>query len=125
MPLLIFLITQFLYKNNLSFRKNTPVNYLVMISLFLYTFWSFIGWYPPIRFSYYSIGNIIIILFSFQFFHLKDKNIKTIAISSYILYSLSLNHWNDSLVLNFNLGIVISLILLIPFFFITLSKYND
>lgn len=124
-PLLIFLITQFLYKNNLSFRKNTPVNYLVMISLFLYTFWSFIGWYPPIRFSYYSIGNIIIILFSFQFFHLKDKNIKTIAISSYILYSLSLNHWNDSLVLNFNLGIVISLILLIPFFFITLSKYND
>lgn len=123
-PLLIFLIFQILYKNNLTFRRNTPVNYLVMISLFLYTFWSLIGWYPPIRFSYYSIGNLIIILFSFQFFQLKDRNIKTIAVSSYIIYCLSLNHWNDYLVLNFNLGMLVSFILLIPILFLTLNKQN-
>ena len=123
-PLLMFLTIQLLNSNNLSFKMNTSVNYLVMISLFLYTFWSFIGWYPPIRFSYYSIGNLIIILFSYQFFQLKDKNIKTIAISSYIIYCLSLNHWNDSLVLNFNFGIIISFVLLIPLLFSILKRQN-
>jgi len=123
-PLLMFLTIQLLNSNNISFKMNTSVNYLVMISLFLYTFWSFIGWYPPIRFSYYSIGNLIIILFSYQFFQLKNKNIKTIAISSYIIYCLSLNHWNDSLVLNFNFGIIISFFLLIPLIFSILKRQS-
>ena len=33
---------------------------------------------------------------------LKEKNIKTVALSSYIIYCLSLNHWNDSLKIALN-----------------------
>jgi len=86
----------FIYKTRLLSSEDTDIRNLFSITLFLYLFWSFIGWYPPIRFSYYSLGNLIIILFIIFCLMIKDIKFLVIIISSYATYALYLNHWNDS-----------------------------
>ena len=68
----------------------------VLLKLFLifsvsFIFWSFIGWYPPLRFNLYSFGSFLTLLFCLQFALLNDGRVKTISILSYVLYFISLN----------------------------------
>ena len=95
------------------------------LSIFIYVFWSFIGWYPPIRFSYYSVGNLIIILFALQFIELKNFTIRFLSLTSYLTYTLFLNHWNDPNVLAYNVGIYVSLFFLIILFLYSISRYKQ
>lgn len=74
-----------------------------------------IGWYPPIRFSFYSIGNLVIVLFAILLFFTKDKNIKNVSIIIYSYYFLFINHWNAPEILNFSLGNIILISLLIVY----------
>jgi len=85
----------------------------VLLKLFLifsvsFIFWSFIGWYPPLRFNLYSFGSFLTLLFCLQFALLNDGRVKTISILSYVLYFISLNHWNYSGVIKINPGILLA-----------------
>ncbi len=83
-------------------------------------FWLFIGWYPPIRFSYYGFGNFIIFILTLIFVNLKDRISKLLFILGYSFYFILLNHWNSPVVIEQSLFIRISI-----FFFIgsIISEY--
>ena len=83
-PLLFVIITNPLkaYRNNLGLEK------LIKFSALIYLFYSLIGWYPPIRFSYYSIGNLIILLNIFLLINYKDKLLKTLHLLSVLSFMI-------------------------------------
>lgn len=67
---------------------------IFQISLLSYLFWSFIGWYPPIRFNLYTIGNVALILAIIQVVFIKKLYLKTFFVSIWIYISINLDHWN-------------------------------
>ena len=83
-PLLFVIITNPLkaYRNNLGLEK------LIKFSALIYLFYSLIGWYPPIRFSYYSIGNLIILLNIFLLINYKDKLLKILHLLSVLSFMI-------------------------------------
>lgn len=110
--------------------KNKELKSLFSLTAFLYIFWSFIGWYPPIRFSYYSFGNLIILICAYLLLeNLNKKRFSTIVmLISYSIYCLYLNHWNAPLIVEVNNQIIFSYLLLV--FSITYDywvkiKYNE
>jgi len=84
---------------------------LFLIFSVSFIFWSFIGWYPPLRFNLYSFGSFLTLLFCFQFALLNDGRVKTISNLSYVLYFISLNHWNYLGVIKINSGILLTILL--------------
>jgi len=121
-PLILLLLNHLLKNSKINIKENSFQYYLISISIFTYVFWSFIGWYPPIRFSYYSIGNLIIVLFAIQIFKIENTPIKVITLASYLLFTLYLNHWNDPNTLIYNNGVLASLLLLVPLIFLSIKK---
>jgi hypothetical protein len=112
-----FYISKFKIKNSIE----ESVKLTISISLFLYVFWSFIGWYPPVRFSYYSLGHLFILLFINFIIKHKNNLGKFLISSSYIFYSLNLNHWNSPQIVNMNLFMYISFTLFI--FYILYDRF--
>ena len=84
---------------------------LLTIFIISFIFWSFIGWYPPLRFNLYSIGYFLTFCFCIQFIFINNDKIKTLSAFTYILYFLFLNHWNFDEVIKFNTGLLISIFL--------------
>lgn len=89
--------------------------------IFLYIFWSFIGWYPPIRFNYYSLGHFIIITTIVIYFSIEKKLERALFLFTYLFFTLFLNHWNYAAVVEYNLGVITSFIFLI-FYSIIISN---
>jgi len=111
--LLVLKVNQDRYK--LSLNEYLP---LILTFLLFYFFWMLIGWYPPVRFSYYSIGNLAIVLFTLFYFCTKDNNIKNISIFIYSYYFLFINHWNAPNIIDvpfLNITIIFLLILFLLF----------
>ena len=84
---------------------------LLTVFTVTFIFWSFIGWYPPLRFSLYSIGYFLTLIFCIQFIFINNDKIKILSGFSYILYFLFLNHWNYIGVIKINIGLLISIFL--------------
>ena len=103
------------YKNINKIRNDKNITNLVSLSMFLFIFWSFIGWYPPIRFSYYSIGNLAVLLFLIFILNIKNKKFLFFSILSYVLYTVYLNHWNYQEIVNYNYPIIASYVILCIF----------
>jgi hypothetical protein len=82
-------------------EKNLFLNLLAVFGVF-YLFWSFIGWYPPLRFNLYSISPLVTFLFLYIFFNERIFLNRIIVISLYCLYFISLKHWNYPNVLDIN-----------------------
>lgn len=95
---------------------------LNITTLIIYLFWSLIGWYPPIRFSYYTIGNFVIFLNIILFFNTKNKILKSLQFLTYTSYCLYLNHWNYQNIIEINYGIMISIIFLIVYIIVLLKE---
>ena len=74
----------------------------IIFTLIINLFWLFIGWYPPIRFSYYGFGNFIIFISILIFFNLQNNISQSLFISGYLFYFILLNHWNSPLVVEPN-----------------------
>lgn len=111
-----YLIVPFLLVISIILIKNYKLSFIGLeTTIVVYLFWSFIGWYPPIRFSYYSFGNYLFILCILFFFSLESKLIKSIYLTSYITYTLFLNHWNYENIIMINSYIFLSAILFICF----------
>ena len=84
---------------------------LLTVFTVTFIFWSFIGWYPPLRFSLYSICYFLTLIFCIQFIFINNDKIKILSGFSYILYFLFLNHWNYIGVIKINIGLLISIFL--------------
>lgn len=120
LPVIAIIYLSFKYKELIKLDQN--LKNLLSLSVFLYLFWSFIGWYPPIRFSYYSIGNLVILLFAYFISHIKDSFHLSLLLFSYCIYMLNLNHWNSPLIVEFDNTIKTSYLFLIIFVFFDLRK---
>ena len=121
-PIVLLIFNNLINNSKIQFKNNSYQYYVISLSFFIYVFWSFIGWYPPIRFSYYSIGNLVIILFALQLLNIENNLIKIITLSSYISFTLYLNHWNDPNTVTINSGIYLSIYLL--FFLAIITFFN-
>lgn len=74
-------------------------------------FWSFIGWYPPLRFGIYSFGNILFLLILIIYSKTENLSLK-ISLTACLFFSLiNISHWNNPKLVEFtplgNLGIVL------------------
>lgn len=102
----------------LNYKKldNPLKNTLFLSTLFFIIinfFWLFIGWYPPIRFSYYGFGNFVIFILIIIFINIQDKISRAFFLFGYTFYFILLNHWNSPAVIELN-----QLVRLSIFFFI-------
>lgn len=114
----ILLMAFFIMKKNID---SNLVGFRIVV--FLFIFWSFIGWYPPIRFNYYSFGLFIIINSIVVYFLINNIVTKYLYILTYIFYCFYLNHWNYENVLQINTGIKISFLFLL-LYIISLKFYE-
>ena len=120
-PLLFVIITNPLK----AYRNNVGIEKLIKFCALIYLFYSLIGWYPPIRFSYYSIGNLIILLNIFLLLNYKDKILKILHLFSVLSFMIFLNHWNYEGIIDFNIGIIASIIIFLVYlinYFFSLNK---
>ena len=97
-------------KNFLDYKSE-----LLIIFLMFYSFYSLIGWYPPLRFNLYSISNTLCLFLIISIVSSNRVLSKNIYILGNIIYLFGLNHWNAPEVLIPNLYIILGSI------FITLS----
>ncbi len=75
-------------------RKYTLLYETLFITIALFSFWSLIGWYPPVRFNFYSFGHFVTLLFFILFIHEKNfVNKVTILLASITSYFFT-PHWN-------------------------------
>ena len=93
---LIFIILYFWFQRRTFFRHSFWRPLLEMF-LLVNIFWSFIGWYPPVRFSFYSWGNLTIVILIIIFYDLTTVIQKTLFTIAYILFFILLNHYNADL----------------------------
>jgi len=94
------------------FKNDLIINQLVKFTFFMYLFYMFIGWHPPIRFSYYSIGNLFVIMNIYLLLKEKNNILKFLHTFSLLTYFTYLNHWNFEGIVDLNSGIYISYIIL-------------
>ena len=119
----LFLIFFLISKYKLMSEKLKKFIYISISFAFLINlFWLFIGWYPPVRFSYYGYGNLVILLLIFSINMFNDPMAKTIFISAFITYFLFLNHWNSPEVIFYSSYIKISFLLFFSSLVIENSK---
>jgi len=105
-------LTCFLYLL-LNFKKlHMPIRRVlyssIVFCIIINFFWLFIGWYPPIRFSYYGFGNLIIFLSILIFFNLENIFSRISFFFGLTFYFIFLNHWNSPFVVEQNIFIKIS-----------------
>ena len=122
-PIIYLCILNFKYNwNNILYKLKGIYFNLFFIYITLFVFWSFIGWYPPLRFNLYSLSYFVLFIFIVQILQIQDKVDILFSCSIYLIYFLFLNHWNYIDILNINLGIIISLAILIIY---TIKKIKD
>ena len=85
----------------------------ILFSLVINIFWSFIGWYPPVRFSYYGFGNLIIFLLILMYFNFQSIFARITYFFGITFNFIFLNHWNSPLVIEHSLFTRISILLFI------------
>ncbi len=108
LPILFSLFNFQRFKKFKNFKiKNFHIN-LFLLVLIMFVFWSFMGWYPPLRLNLYSIGNGLIIILAIQFLSLTKKIEKILFFSSLLSYFLFLNHWNFENVIFFHPAYLLS-----------------
>ena len=122
-PIIFLCILNFVsnWGNTLNKLKGIYFN-LSFIYIILFVFWSFIGWYPPLRFNLYSLSYFVLFIFTVQILQLEDKVDILFSSSIYFIYFVFLNHWNYLDIININPGIIISFAILIIY---TIKKIKD
>ena len=97
-------------------KKVSPIetdilNKVIAIFLLVYSFFSLIGWYPPLRFTLYSLANTYFLIIAILILK-NDLNIESffhfIGIG---LYFFGLNHWNAPSIVIVNFFMILGLIL--------------
>jgi hypothetical protein len=94
-------------------------------ALLIQSFWLFIGWYPPIRFSYYGFGNLIIFLLILFYALIDNQNLRKLYIGAYSCYFLFLNHWNYPDIIKTNNYLFFSALLFLLLIVFIYKKNHD
>lgn len=115
--------------NFIILRKNSDklvaglLKDLLLIFTLLFSFWAFIGWYPPLRFNLYSLGFLVTFLISIQIIFLPRKDIVIPEAAAVLIYLIYLNHWNYLGILILNYGLIISILIFLIFvIYISIKK---
>jgi len=100
----------------LKFKKFSEETKKIIFIAILFTaiinfFWLFIGWYPPIRFSYYGYGNFIIFLLIYSYFSMEVPSAQILFLFAYFFYFIILNHWNNPELIIYTSFIRVSILL--------------
>ena len=99
--LTIYIIIRNGYLNKLHLRslkisKYSDLNFVnsfIIVFGLSFSFWSLIGWYPPVRFSLYTLGPLLTIAFIKL---LSKMNFLKVELSFlYVIYFLQVPHWNN------------------------------
>ena len=69
-----------------------------------------------------SLGHFLTFLFCVQFVLLEESKIKNLTALSYVVYFISLNHWNYPGILKMNYGTTVSLIIITLIIFESIYK---
>ena len=115
LPFIFVVVYLVFYGSKLTNKKNY-LRPLFEVIVLVNIFWAFIGWYPPIRFSYYSIGHLTIFLSILIFYELNNLLLKITYLTAYISFFILHNHYNGDIYFQFNLIYVFSAI----FYLVTL-----
>ena len=118
-PILVLLFYFSINMRNISSDSNNLIIYFFLYSMLTNLFWLFVGWYPPIRFSYYGLGNLVIICSLLIFITGLDKFSKNLFVIAYVLYFLLLNHWNYSKIIIYTPYIYTSIFIFLMFLYQT------
>tara|TARA_X000000368_G_scaffold175445_1_gene138349 strand:- start:2001 stop:3314 length:1314 start_codon:yes stop_codon:yes gene_type:complete len=119
---LIYILLSF---KNFNQGLTKIVSSAIIFTLIINLFWLFIGWYPPIRFSYYGFGNLIIFISILIFFNLKNIISQSLFVTGYFSYFILLNHWNSPLVIEPNQLLRISIFLFVGAIFAEYSSRDN
>lgn len=111
LPVLLVVLYNKKFVENIILKTN--IYFFSYITIFMYLFYLFIGWYPPIRFSYYSLGHFLIIMVLVLMINKKVYRLKNINLFSILIYFLFLNHWNSPEIVEFNYAIIFSFVVVI------------
>ena len=104
-----YLIIIFLNKyKNMTTATKVLIYKAFMFALLINFFWLFIGWYPPVRFTYYGYGNLVMFFLILSYFLLKNIYAQSLFLFGYSLYFMFLNHWNNPAVIVYDLYIYLS-----------------
>ncbi len=114
-----------LLNKTISNKQKKKLKNLFMIVSILFVFWSFIGWYPPLRFNLYSIGNGIAIILSIQFLNLRHYSEKFLFLSSITSYFLYINHWNYENIIIINPVFFLSVVSMLLYFIVGYKNLNE
>ncbi len=125
LPILFALLNIQRFKKFKKFKNKNFQNSLYLLVLVMFVFWSFMGWYPPLRLNLYSIGNGLIIILAIQFLSLSKKIEKILFFSSLTFYFLFLNHWNYERVIIFKPIFFLSLVLMLLYFIVGYKNLNE
>jgi len=106
------------YTLNSKFSTRSINKHIVISFMFFYFFWSLIGWYTPLRFNLYTVGNVILIFMLLMVINEKNLKNKLVLLLFYGTYFIPLKHWNYN---NFQNLEHISIASLIIFGFISIS----
>ena len=64
----------------------TAFKNLFLIFLVSFSFWAFIGWYPPLRFNLYSVGSFLVLLFCLSFSLIHNSNVIKLTGLTYSIF---------------------------------------
>ena len=112
----------YLLLNWKTIKNKTILIPLFEIFVIINIFWSFIGWFPPVRFSFYSWGHLIIFLSILIFYQLNSWNEKILYCLAYIFFFMFLNHYNADIYFQMNTYHTISAIFYFLVLFINFGK---
>tara|TARA_X000000368_G_scaffold417249_1_gene413129 strand:- start:5753 stop:6343 length:591 start_codon:yes stop_codon:yes gene_type:complete len=112
----IFVVIYLVFYGTKLINKKNYLRPLFEVIILVNIFWAFIGWYPPIRFSYYSIGHLIIFLSILIFYEINNLLSKTTYLIGYTSFFIIHNHYNGDIYFQLNLIYIFSAI----FYLVTL-----
>tara|TARA_B100001113_G_C21122542_1_gene628019 strand:+ start:2652 stop:3968 length:1317 start_codon:yes stop_codon:yes gene_type:complete len=121
----LFVLAFILFRKKFNFKEIELIKYSVIFALLINLFWLFIGWYPPIRFSYYGYGNLVIFMMIFILLLIDDKFSLILFLLGYISYFLNLNHWNLPEVIAYTGLIKTSILFFFSAIFVETSSRNE
>ncbi len=121
----LFVLAFILFRKKFNFKEIELIKYSVIFALLINLFWLFIGWYPPIRFSYYGYGNLVIFMMIFILLLIDDKFSLILFLLGYISYFLNLNHWNLPEVIAYTGLIKTSILFFFSAIFVETSSKNE
>ena len=99
--------------------NNNLLKMMILTGFMTMFFWSFIGWYPPLRLGLYSYGNVIFLFILVIYSMINSFKIKITFLASLILGLLNISHWNNSnLVEITNLDLASFLMLALNFYLV-------